>query len=450
MLLRFSVANFLSFKERQTIEFYAGKAKLYKDHTIVNDRYKGAILKTGIVYGANASGKSNLIKALDFSRRIIVDGIEMIDTINKYFRLDEKSKNTPTVFQYEIDINGKYYDYGFVVELMKKQIVEEWLFEKTATSEKQIFYREQNKKIVNSLKPKNQNDKKRIEFYGDDLKSSELFIKELATKEWEDESLNIFKDVYDWFSKRFSIVFPETKLGTLIFMENYDKLQDYLKSFDTGIEEVKLIEKNFDEWLKTLHESIRINISNSITILEKNSKTKMAISVDGNFYIIGKFSDLESDSLKVKEINFSHSNNSKLNELFELFDESDGTRRLIELIPLLHGLTEEGKTIVIDEVDRSLHPALTKKLFQLFYEQTKGKKSQLIVTTHESTLLDLDLVRRDEIWFIERQKDKSSKIYSLDQFEVRYDKKIDKAYFLGRYGGVPLFKNFSFLEEAEG
>ncbi|MGL5981889.1 MAG: AAA family ATPase [Cetobacterium sp.] len=449
MLLRFNVTNFLSFKENQMIEFYAGKAKLFKDHTIINDKYKGAILKTAIVYGANASGKSNLIKAMDFSRRIIVDGIETVDTINKYFRLDEKSKNTSTVFQYEIDIDGKYYDYGFVVELIKKEIVEEWLFEKNPTSEKQIFHRDKDKKIINNLKLKNQNDKKRFQFYGEDLKNNELFIKELATKDWEDESLHIFKKIYDWFSKKFSIVFPETKFGTLIFMENYDKLQEYLKSFDTGIEEVKLLEKNFEEWLKTLHESIRINISNSISTLEKNTKTKIAIAVEGNFYIIGKFSDSRNQDLMVKEINFNHSNNPELNELFELFDESDGTRRLIELIPLLHGLTEEGKTIVIDEVDRSLHPALTKKLFQLFYEKTKGKKSQLIVTTHESTLLDLNLVRRDEVWFIERKKDKSSMIYSLDQFEVRYDKKIDKAYFLGRYGGVPLFKNFNFLQDAE-
>ncbi|MGL6130895.1 MAG: AAA family ATPase [Fusobacteriaceae bacterium] len=449
MLLRFNVTNFLSFKENQMIEFYAGKAKLFKDHTITNDKYKGAVLKTAIVYGANASGKSNLIKAMDFSRRIIVDGIETVDTINKYFRLDEKSKNTSTVFQYEIDIDGKYYDYGFVVELIKKEIVEEWLFEKNPTSEKQIFHRDKDKKIINNLKLKNQNDKKRFQFYGEDLKNNELFIKELATKDWEDESLHIFKKIYDWFSKKFSIVFPETKFGTLIFMENYDKLQEYLKSFDTGIEEVKLLEKNFEEWLKTLHESIRINISNSISTLEKNTKTKIAIAVEGNFYIIGKFSDSRNQDLMVKEINFNHSNNPELNEFFELFDESDGTRRLIELIPLLHGLTEEGKTIVIDEVDRSLHPALTKKLFQLFYEKTKGKKSQLIVTTHESTLLDLNLVRRDEVWFIERKKDKSSMIYSLDQFEVRYDKKIDKAYFLGRYGGVPLFKNFNFLQDAE-
>ncbi|MGL5355334.1 MAG: AAA family ATPase [Cetobacterium sp.] len=449
MLLRFNVTNFLSFKENQMIEFYAGKAKLFKDHTITNDKYKGAVLKTAIVYGANASGKSNLIKAMDFSRRIIVDGIETVDTINKYFRLDEKSKNTSTVFQYEIDIDGKYYDYGFVVELIKKEIVEEWLFEKNPTSEKQIFHRDKDKKIINNLKLKNQNDKKRFQFYGEDLKNNELFIKELATKDWEDESLHIFKKIYDWFSKKFSIVSPETKFGTLIFMENYDKLQEYLKSFDTGIEEVKLLEKNFEEWLKTLHESIRINISNSISTLEKNTKTKIAIAVEGNFYIIGKFSDSRNQDLMVKEINFNHSNNPELNELFELFDESDGTRRLIELIPLLHGLTEEGKTIVIDEVDRSLHPALTKKLFQLFYEKTKGKKSQLIVTTHESTLLDLNLVRRDEVWFIERKKDKSSMIYSLDQFEVRYDKKIDKAYFLGRYGGVPLFKNFNFLQDAE-
>lgn len=100
-------------------------------------------------------------------------------------------------------------------------------------------------------------------------------------------------------------------------------------------------------------------------------------------------------------------------------------------------------TFLIDELDRSLHPQLTKKFVETFLSLTKRHKNQLIITTHESSLLDLNLLRRDEIWFIERDQNYSSKLFSLENFKVRYDKKVEKAYLDGRYGGVPVFKDFS-------
>jgi len=126
--------------------------------------------------------------------------------------------------------------------------------------------------------------------------------------------------------------------------------------------------------------------------------------------------------------------------LFEYADESDGTKRLFDLLPLfLKSMTE--RTIFVDEIDRSLHTNLTREFFKLFYELVEDKNCQLIATTHDSNLLDLDLVRQGEIWFIERKEDHSSELYSLNRFKERFDKKIDKEYLLGRYGAIPIFND---------
>ena len=131
-------------------------------------------------------------------------------------------------------------------------------------------------------------------------------------------------------------------------------------------------------------------------------------------------------------------NHGDKQELFEYQDESDGTQRLFDLIPLFYE-HNGNRAIFIDEIDRSLHTNLTRKFLEKFYKLTEGDTSQIIATTHDSNLLDLELLRQDEIWFVKRMKDHSSRIYSLNHFRERYDKIIDKEYLLGRYDAIPVF-----------
>ena len=131
-------------------------------------------------------------------------------------------------------------------------------------------------------------------------------------------------------------------------------------------------------------------------------------------------------------------NHGNAQDLFEYADESDGTQRLFDLIPLFYE-HQGNRVIFIDEIDRSLHTNLTRRFLELFYTLTEEADCQIIATTHDSNLLDLDLVRQDEIWFIKRLEDHSSQIYSLNRYKERYDKKIDKEYLLGRYDAVPVF-----------
>ena len=131
-------------------------------------------------------------------------------------------------------------------------------------------------------------------------------------------------------------------------------------------------------------------------------------------------------------------NHGNMQELFEYLDESDGTQRLFDLIPLFYE-HNGNRVIFIDEIDRSLHTNLTRKFLELFYQLTEDDTSQIIATTHDINLLDLDLVRQDEIWFVKRKRDHSSNLYSLNRYKERYDKKIDKEYLLGRYDAIPIF-----------
>lgn len=131
-------------------------------------------------------------------------------------------------------------------------------------------------------------------------------------------------------------------------------------------------------------------------------------------------------------------NHGNMQELFEYLDESDGTQRLFDLIPLFYE-HNGNRVIFIDEIDRSLHTNLTRKFLELFYKLTEDDTSQIIATTHDIHLLDLELIRQDEIWFVKRNGDHSSKLYSLNRYKERYDKKIDKEYLLGRYDAIPVF-----------
>ena len=140
---------------------------------------------------------------------------------------------------------------------------------------------------------------------------------------------------------------------------------------------------------------------------------------------------------------FRHNN---ISNLFDLLEESDGTVRILELLDII--LSEEKKVYIIDELDRCLHPSLTYRFIKTFFEYVANNLDvQLIVTTHESRLLDFDLLRRDEIWFVDKKPEGNSNIYSLDEYNVRFDKKIDKAYLDGRYGGVPLFTTIFPIDE---
>ena len=273
--------------------------------------------------------------------------------------------------------------------------------------------------------------------------SHQLFLSEIANKELEEKEVQILNQVYNWFTNKLIILYPNTKYGNLSFIgsdNNLSKIfKKHLKVFDTGIVDISSIEEDFEQTFKEFPKEIKIDIEKDL-VEDKDTNRKVILrGSNGLFATIYKDKNGE---LKIQKLGLVHS--QKIDDIFELQDESDGTKRLFDLIPLITKFNDD-YTILIDEFDRSLHPMLTKAFFELFYKENCNK-SQLIVTSHESTLLDLELVRRDEIWFAEKDKNGTTKLFSLNQFKERYDKKIEKAYLLGRYGAIPVFKTFDEID----
>lgn len=453
MLVRFSVENFMSFNETVSFSMAASKVTRMKDHIItINDK---KILKGGYIFGPNASGKSNLIKAMKFAKKIILSGCDGVDFNKKHFRINNDNFHKPGVFQFDIMIKGVAYSYGFAISYNDKEIIAEWLV-KTSGAEVYLFSRELqedgNILIQTDIKNiKNKEDETRFKIYLDDFKNKKnkamrqtLILTDIANRSSsESEFFKRFIDIFEWF-KDIIIIFPDTKFGGLgnIISNTATKelFEEMLSSFDTGVESVDGKEVEFEKLFENIPveklEEIKVNISN---ILDEDTAT---IKIGKSMFSVQKQSNGE---IKATKMVLNHGNNE---DLFDCTDESDGTQRLFDLIPLFFN-KEKDRIIIIDEIDRSLHSKLTEKFVQLFYKYSKNTNTQLIATTHDSILLDLDLVRQDEIWFIERQKDHSSRIYSLNKFKERFDKRIEKEYLIGRYGAIPDFSKLDTIEFGE-
>ena len=447
MFIGFSVSNFLSFKSPQTMSMMASKVARHKEHILNGNGKK--ILKTGLIYGANAGGKSNFIKAIDFSRDIILDGLEEVDLNRKYFRINKEGYRQPGVFEYRlITQSKKEYSYGIAISYAAKEIISEWLvrIEKNG-SETCIFNRDIDESGENftfsEVTHNNEAEKIKWEIFLDvfgknisPAMKKKSILSDVAERSNEKSGvLKEIMDVYEWFQS-IIILFPTSQYSGLNQLVEKEEVRKFfsgiLKYFDTGIESVesKQGEMNFDrifEGIPKEHaEKLKIRISNDI------ENDPVMFKVNNQVYSLRK--DEEGNIITTKMMQ----NHGNPQELFEYSDESDGTQRLFDLIPLFYE-HQNNRVIFIDEIDRSLHTNLTRRFLELFYSLTEKSDCQIIATTHDSNLLDLDLVRQDEIWFIKRLEDHSSKMYSLNRYKERYDKKIDKEYLLGRYDAIPIF-----------
>lgn len=459
MLIRFNIKNFLSFSKREDgkseeFSMIAGKVRNKKAHVYDNEKIK--LLKFAAIYGANAAGKSNLVKALDFMKHVIIYGLPNGHT-DKYCKIDEANKDRESYFELEIMLGEKYYAYGFEVILNQSKFISEWLIELTGDNkEKLIFSRD----IVNGhfefgdeLKEKGLIDK--LEVYAEDIQEDDSILllsmmnKNKRTLYQQYKSAAIFQDVYMWIHDNLDINYPNRPISDYSYMAKTEKVEEVcriISAFGTGITGFKMVDVAPDKVLSNIPKRMRDDLISDIeakTAELKNNENMEKFGIvmrsSKDFFILNI--DRE-ENIECRTIKFSH---GKENVLFNIAEESDGTIRILDLLEVL--LSGEGKTYVIDELDRCLHPSLTYKFVDTFLQLAAKRKIQLIVTTHESRLLDFDLLRRDEIWFVNKRKSGESNIYSLEEYNARFDQKIDKAYLEGRYGGVPVFSTVFPIEE---
>ena len=452
MLLRFAVGNFLSFKEVAEYKMAAGKATRHDSHVAKVGNGK-RILKGGFIFGANASGKSNFIRAMEFAQKSILDSVSLGKCYKKHFRIDDDYKNKPGVFQFDILADGQFYSYGFSVSYTNAEVEEEWLF-CINDSEKRIFERGRDKdgkmKIVSDIIFENTEEKTTFEVYSKAIDKGEMkrkmFLLDIAMRSDSDaECYKPFRDVVMWF-ENLRVIYPTSKYtGIHSFISDDDKrltLSNLLNYFDTGIESVSRIKKSFEMVFKDMPEEAKISKKEKFLEKLQGQNSEITVSYAGMYYEVR----LEDDELIVLEVVSDHGNSE---DLFEYGDESDGTRRLFDLLPIFRR-ARLGCVIVIDELDRSLHTKVTVEFIKRFYKEVQGCNSQLIATTHDSNILDLDLLRQDEIWLVERMDDHSSALRPLSYYKPRFDKDVEKDYLIGRYGAVPIFNRLASLDDEGG
>lgn len=439
MLIRFAVENYNSFKERQIFSMVAGKQTRHPSHCVtVNGK---RLLKSSFFFGANASGKSNFVRALDFMRRVTLIGVKAIRYNDRFFRIDSKYKEKPGIFQIDFIVENIVFSYGFAINYLTREFCTEWLYRLDSSGKETcIFDRKQGETIITGLQL-NKISKLRFNIYCEDLKADELLLYEIGNKKLDkDSALYDFIVAYEWF-KNLIVVYPDSHTHNKndFFLNptfDTDSMIDMLRAFDTGIEKITKGKQPAEKAFSFLPEQVKNDIWDDIEqTMKDNLQNQARCKIEiGNY----QFEiSIENGEIFAEKIMLNHGNPK---ELFELSDESDGTKRLFDLIPL-YEFGQKGKIIVIDELDRSFHSKLTEEYIKRFFEITKEHSCQLICTTHDLNLMDLQILRQDEIWFVERESDHSTRIYSLSDYKQRFDKNILNDYLIGRYGAIPYFQD---------
>lgn len=450
MLINVSVQNFKSFDDMTELSMISSsKERNNKEHRV---KIKQAnILKHGVVYGANASGKSNLVTVFKLIKATLQGGIP-IDAVNDFCRNREENKEKESIFEIQFTVEDKFYAYGFSAVLSKRRITEEWLYELLQDgSSNNLFIRDASSvvKLGDDVKP-NESELNRFIVYAEDFKgnSSQLFLSEMNRgKKYEDNSkLRFFESVFSWINNNIIIIDPNngiSSIDTYYNAESLEKVSELIKTFDTGITHVSTRIISIDELKNMIPPEILSGIFDS---LRKQMQETSLPQIQASWRLGGGFFNVRIIGNEDPEISTLVLKHGKSFFDYSFAEESDGTRRLFDLIDIL--VTKREDTIfVIDELERSLHPKLTERFLEYFMEAHKNTRMQMLFTTHENSIMNQGLFRRDEIWFVERDRDNASNIYSLDKFKERYDKDLSKAYLDGRYGAIPVFKCFSFNEE---
>ncbi len=423
MLLQFSVSNYRSIKDTITFSMLSS---LKNENTFKIKKYN--LVNSAVIYGANASGKSNLLRAMAFMGRIVLNKTKVIQSTDTLphdpFRLNSSTKDASSTFEIVFFIDEIKYRYGF--EMDNTTVYAEWLYADEKGKEAKLFYRDiEDEEYVNPQKFKEgyiffDNSKSKIR-----VSSNQLFI-------WkcDQDGGEISKSILKWFS-RFNLIdgldhggyisYTMKKMEDLTFKNEMISL---VKTADIGIENITMEEEDV-----------------SLDMIEKMGlpiALKEELLKDGG---------LKSVSINTYHKKFDENNNEIGNEIFELDDEESlGTRKFFKMsAPILNTL-QDGKILIIDELDASLHPMLTKHLVKLFSNKDiNTKNAQLIFATHDTNLLKPQIFKRDQIWFTEKDKYGSTTLYSILEIKgVRANDDFEKQYIEGKYGAVPYLGKFEF------
>ncbi len=420
MLIEFSVTNFCSILEKQTISMVANNSDELSSTHILNTEIKNLtrLLPCAVVYGANASGKSNLIDSMGVMRQIILDSADKGQEGQVIAGIEPHAlaKNSPTEFEIFFILENVRYQYGFAAT--KERIVEEWLYAYPHSRAQRWLEREFDEELnsfdwyINADKVKGAR-----ELWKDSTRDNALFLS-CATQLNSEQ----FKPLINWFRQNLQGGQAErvSESITLKTCEDESKRQqilDFLNEADLSIADINITRED-------------LNISNLSDALPAELKKSL----------LQKITEINSSSenkVQKIEVSFSHSTEQGENFSLEYSRESDGTHRMFELAGIWLHVLKHGYVLRLDELERSLHPLLARYLISLFHDPEVNKNNaQLIVTTHDSSILD-KFLRRDQYWLIEKDRNQASSLCPLSDFKPRDNEALQKNYLQGRYGALP-------------
>lgn len=421
MLIQFTVGNYLSFKEPITLSMTAtderAKFKKLDENNVFKIDDELSLLKSAAVYGANASGKSNLVKAMAFMRWFVVNSSKqtlLTDLIDvEEFRFSTETEGKPSFFEIVFILGGRIYRYGF--EADRKEVVSEWLFHIPKVKEYKLFKRNGDKIEMSNIFKKEGN------LVADRTRRNALFLSvnahfegKISTKifRWFESDLNVISGIYSDIYKDLTIEY---------FSQYKNDILELIKKFDLGIDDIR-IDKDIwkipaDNLSKSMPESFRKLLLDS------------EIQTD-NIQTFHKKYDSEGKAVSQAILDFDK-------------NESEGTKKLFALaVPILDTL-KNGEVLVVDELDARFHPLMTRTIIYLFNsKKTNPYNAQLIFMTHDTNLLSNKIFRRDQIWFVEKNKGDASDLYSLVEFKVDNNADFENDYIKGKYGAIPFIGNF--------
>ena len=413
MLVQFSVENFRSIKEEAVLSMEASADKTHPDNVVAFG--KDRIIKTVAIFGANASGKSNIFMALTAGILIVRHSLMLppnapIGGINP-FRFDKEMIGKPTAFKFVFYTSGTKYIYGF--SATREKIIDEYLYVYNSAKASTIFERED----TNKYKFTSPTLKKVMQPLQDRTAPNKLFLATTAMFNIPETQVP-----YLWFTNSINTYSNDAGILQNQTISSFENDEDSsLKSFTNRL--LREADINIDDFDFTASEISTEELLQKVPEPLKNVVLSVPINMNKEYKITTKHCFIDSPD----------------DYQMSLDDESFGTRKLFFLSPLLKKVFETGETICIDEFDTSLHPMIVIYLVGLFNNPDVNKaNAQLIVSSHTMDLLSLKVLRRDQIYFVDKRRSTgASELYSLDEFSPRIGEDIRKAYLLGRYGSVP-------------
>lgn len=424
MLIEFSVGNYRSFKETVTLSMVAASLvsqdKSIDEHNVFAVDSKLSLLKSAAIYGANASGKSNLAQALRFMVWFMVNSsreTQSTDAIGvEPFLLSTETENQPSFFELVFLIEGQKYRYGF--EATTERVVSEWLYTVLNVKETNLFDRD-----LTGIKSSKAFKASGIE---PRTRSNALFLSVCAQF-----NVAIAEQILVWLSHDLKITSgfdrrkdSEYTIQCLLEKSNVHKILNFIRNLDLSINDIQLEKANFSQ--KNFPEDISDDMKR--LILNQTS---------GSAYFV-------NTSHKKFNSEGSHQGNQSLSLHFH---ESEGTQKIFALAGPLIDALENGKTLIIDELDARLHPFISRMIVELFNsDKNNPNNAQIIFMTHDTNLLSNKIFRRDQIWFTEKDRYGATALYSLAEYTVRNDASFESDYIKGKYGAVPYIGNLQLVE----